>query len=276
VKKTNQKSHASHVNRREFIAISSVVIAGAAVNARAAQLPASVSPLLSIGYFPGLPKDFSNYAQARQLDVMPAASLPTGDPSFLQTSALVRVEGFRRAKSLEAVDADYALVVRYRLSYENGATTPFVAWTRHSEGKVSSSSSPSSFIVPVDADTPLQFELLRSAVLPRRRRGVSIPVQSSGVPADTLIRNANDAESRFALALSGDEKTPKLASGTYFIALRSAADQKEPEWANIRLADTARGQMLDSAYLYERNVMGDRVVNFDYLVITIAHGAAAQ
>lgn len=264
------KSKSSHLDRREFIALSSAVLAGVAMSANAEQLlPASLSPLLSIGYFPGLPKDFKAYGQARQLDCVSAQSLPTGDPSLIRSGAKVRVEAFRRGAGSSPGTFALALTVRFRLSRESDATTPFVAWTYRNDGRLSTESAPSSFYVPVEADDGMQFGLLRSSVLPRRRRSVTNPVSASSVPVDALIRSASDAESRFGLTLDSDASAPKLVPGTYFIALRTDSEQKDVQWSSVRIADVAKGQTLDT-YLYERNVLGDRPVSFDYIVLTIA------
>lgn len=260
-----------HLDRRQFLVLSSVGTVGVAAFGgsdlfAATKNDLTLAPLLSVGYWDGVLSTIATVGSGgvfRNLDVDAAADLPTGDPSFLDGGAQLRVEGlFRSSRD----NMSLALQAAFRPLEHPDATLPFSAWSYSGGGKYESKSAPSKFVVPVEPDSGLRLTLLRSAaVTPHRARPVAI-----GNEAELLGRKSNDVPSVIDFTINTDAGRPRLRRGTYFLALRSSADQKI-DWSTIRIADPKRKENYKKGFLYQRGVLADQVVDFDYLAISVEH-----
>ena len=74
-KKTKRNSH---LDRREFLVLSSVALAGVATSSFAAESASTnVPPLLALGYWRGNKRDADMFAVGNDLKVVPAATIPS-------------------------------------------------------------------------------------------------------------------------------------------------------------------------------------------------------
>jgi hypothetical protein len=229
----------NHVNRREFIATSSLAVAGLSVPSvalHAASKPAILLPI-SVGFW-SAGAEVKGRKISSQTAFDPAKSIASGDPSLFSRGARFAFRGLHRS-----VNSD-SLAVMIDVIYEayDGTKAPFFAFT-HVEGRGhSGSSSRTAFNVPVPTQGAIDLAV-------RARRG-------SGPESGGLV----------SFAVNTAEGALKLNRGVYVFALGDRA----PAWPTITMAAGANADTFSSSSkpLLVSRIDG-RDVDFDYIVMTV-------
>jgi len=229
----------NHVNRREFIAASSLAVAGLTVPSvalHAASKPAILLPI-SVGFW-SAGAEVKGRKISTQTAFEPAKSLLSGDPSLFSTGARFAFRGFHRGANSDAL----AVMVDVIFEAYDGTKAPFFAFT-HVEGRGrAGSSSRTAFTVPVPTQGAIDLAV-------RARRG-------SGPESGGTV----------SFAVNTAEGALKLNRGVYVFALGDRA----PAWPTIKLADGANPDAFTSSSkpLLVSRIDG-RDVDFDYIVMTV-------
>lgn len=254
------------VGRREFLKVGSLGVLGVAALGQplfaAAPEAGQTPPLLSVGYWPGVLGRNPDAASAAA-STGNAVAAPVGDPAFITSGVVVRVRDFYLAPQNRRRNMSLSLIANFRPGYA-GDEAPFFAWSYTREGSRVMESNPIRFTMPVDANDGARLALTRLAAAPRGR-GVGV------TPTATRVPSPSTSALHFTVGQELDRV--KLLRGTYFLALRSAADQKQPDWNLVRTADSSRGEKAAESFLYNRGILDDSPVDFDYLVLEIEAGA---
>ena len=230
-------------DRREFIKLSTgalvTVTLGRGLEAQASPV-AEPGAAVSIGFWQGVPKIARRYRSASAAYLSSAAAVPTGDPAFLRTAAMVSVRGLWRPEELRASPASYALDVMYD---QPAGKVPFMAWSYQASARAAIESKQVTFDTPVDALGTLDLVIARGA----ERHQVRFAVNST------------------AGALN-------LRPGFYFIAFREPGDP-EIDWSRIRIREGSLPNIVDPAgpgILATSDIlMDDDSVPFSYLVLRV-------
>jgi hypothetical protein len=246
------------LQRREFLALGSVAMAGVAASSlsgqvlRAALAPARVVPLLSVGYFAGSIPDLAAGGAGR---VISAESLSAGDGSLAESGIRLRIHGLSRAAGRQPEAGMIGLNTLYRIG---NTRVPQLSWSCSTSAKGVQQAVLASFVVPVDAGSPLEL-----AVSSRALQSVAA-ASFAGTDAarhDLGIVEAN-GRSIAAFSLGAARGAMKLRRGTYLLALRSSQQQRQPDWLSIRFAAPSEG----AAPLL---LQGGAPVSFDYLTLSV-------
>jgi hypothetical protein len=248
--------------RRQFLLLGSSALVGAAATSLPAEILSAAFadttlPLLSVGYLAGTAADLgaSGTPSGR---LVSAASLRSGDASLASSGVRLKVHHFSRADVRRAEPQSIALNVLYRIDGRDDQKTPFVAWTR-SRTAAGVHRSNNRFVVPVSKSSPLELTVARRA--PR--------------VVETAVDFANDEDFRMtegigrslaSLSLGRESGANKLRPGIYVLALRTAEQQRTPDWQSIRFVAPAEGA---APVLVRASLFGHEPVSFDYLAVAV-------
>ena len=226
--------------RREFLRISSVVVAGTAAASfidgtpllAAVTAPASASlPLLSVGYVEKVPE---NGVSAR---LRYAGDLTSGDPGFLKRSAQIVISSYARNAKFRGQDGGFEVDAIFPAhSYTPEKYPRFRAWLALEHKGTESASSGSRFVLPVTSTEGAQL------VVRRLRVGIEAA--------------AKNDEALLPLSLGVESGTLKLQRGVYVVAFREAPGEEVPNWYNLSIA-SANG------------VLSIPNATFSYVMITV-------
>lgn len=257
------------LDRREFMKVSSLGVASVAVFGEqlfaAGGDVSSLPPVLSVGYTAAIlsrkagQETIANSAAAADANAV-------GDPAFIQSGAIVRVREFYVAPQNRRRNMTLSLVADFAPGYD-GSSAPFYAWSYIRQGNRVMESSPIRFTMPIDAIKGAKLTMTRSAAAIRGRS-----VSTTEAIASAQAGTAGSSVLQFTVGQEQDRV--KLQRGTYFVAIRTATDQKQPDWTLVRTADSRRGEQASQAFLYSRGILDDSPVDFDYLVIEVEPGVA--
>ena len=246
------------LQRREFLALGSVAMAGVAASSlsgqvlRVALAPARVVPLLSVGYFAGTLPELAVGGAGR---VIAAESLSAGDGSLAESGIRLRVHGLSRAAGRQPEAGTIGLNTLYRVG---DTRVSQLSWSCSTSARGVQQASLASFVVPVDAGTPLELAVSSRALLPA---GASSLAGTEVARQDLGIVEAN-GRSIAALSLGSARGAMKLRRGTYLVALRSSEQQRQPDWLSIRFAAPSEGAA-------PRLLQARAPVSFDYLTLSV-------
>jgi hypothetical protein len=236
----SEKNH--HINRREFIATGSLVVAGLAIPTGKAIAADGASPLaLSVGFWGGAPRMVRRFISApATFDA--AQSVLTGDPSLFSLGVKLSFRGIYRTQT----DQKRSVLVD-ALQKTADSTLPFFAFTHVEDGVGVRSSPPSAFSMDVDTQGTIDLSF-------RSRFGAQ-------PEASTVV----------SFAINSADGALKLNRGVYIFAFADRA----PEWRTVRFADgmTAAAFVTGGKPLLA-SAIDDRPVGFDYVVMTV--GAASS
>ena len=242
--------------RRKFLVLGSAAVVGAA----AADLPAQMVrtalgldeqwfPLLSVGYLSGSAAELTAPAASLRR-LVGADKLRSGDASLADAGARVTVHEFRRAAERASQPVSVGVNALYRV---DDAKVPFLAWT-YSATRHTTHDMTKSFVMPVDAAHPLELTVANRAPL-------------AGPDAKARDERAvTESKERSIASFSVGEgrRSMKLRRGVYFLALRSGAFDRTPDWRSISV-QTVDGKPV----LVEATVAGYQPVSFDYVTVSI-------
>lgn len=235
-----------HLNRREFIVLSSTAAVGFAAAASATSLlgpnAAIDRPFISVGFWTGAGRTHGVRRSGRP-GLLPATSLTTSDASLISTGARASIRGFWTT----AADTS-ARTVTLQVAYPAlpGATKPlYNAWiTALGPKGASSASNPVTFNVPVDALETVDL---------------IIETTSGGVTRrDTVHFSTNPGQDRIL-----------LNRGVYVIALQREGDPV-PNWSAVRLRDVSaeRADPRGASPLLLDTFGSGPSVPFDYFLVS--------
>jgi len=235
------------LQRRDFLRLSSVAIAGAATTAFADDAIRGVTsafvsqplPLLGIGYC-----DSSSASPHR---VIAAERLASGDSSLGDTVRL-RVAGFRRAEEHAGKPLSIGLNVHY-------PDASFFAWSSASRGRALNVSSPVAVNVPLSDDgLTLSIDAL-----------ITQPAIMRTFTKRILNREPSTSEKSVAsLGFGSSRDQAKLRSGTYIIAIRESNRDAAPDWSALRYVSSADGV----GSVHVAGFLGTQPAPFSYVIIT--------
>lgn len=237
------KAEQPAASRRDFIKLSSGVILAATVGGtdRLYAATTGAPPVVSVGYWAGVPKVARRFRSASQAYLAPASSLLTGDPGFFATGARIAVRGLWRPEHLRTSAASLTIDAMFDV---DGTKVPFFAWSYAANASVTreSRSSNVTFDVPVDALGTLDLVVHRSG----ERQAIRFSVNSA---ADTLM----------------------LRPGFYFLALETG--EQVVDWSRVKIRDGVIPYQLDpkGAGVLSTAMFADdeQPVSFSYLVLWI-------
>ena len=246
------------LQRREFLALGSIAVAGVAASGlsgqvlRVALAPARVVPLLSVGYFAG---SFSDLAAGGAGRVLSAESLSAGDGSLAESGIRLRIHGLSRAAGRQPEAGTIGLNTLYRVG---NTRVPHLSWSCSTYAAGEQQKRSASFIVPVDAGSPLELAVSSRALLPATAASFAA---ADVARQDLGIVEAN-GRSIAALSLGAARGAMKLRRGTYLLALRNSEKQRQPDWLSVRFAAPSEGA---APVLLQ----GGAPVSFDYLTLSV-------
>ena len=224
--------------RREFLRISSVVVAGTAAAGlidgspllAAIRAASPLLPLLSVGYVDSVPEDGSP-ARLRY-----AADLASGDPGFIRSSARIAISSYVRNANFRGQDGGFEVDAIFPvLNYEPERYPRFRSWMAVENGGVESTSPGARFTIPVTSTGGAQF------VVKRLRIG-SQPSTSD--------------EALLPLSIGVESGTIKLQRGVYVVAFRESLGEAEPNWYGLTIRSTNGALSIPDA-------------GFSYVIITV-------
>ena len=205
------------MDRRNFLLISGSAVAVAATTGSDLFLPgahAAAAGGSSLGYWNATltrTKTGALIPGFRDTSISAASALTIGDPSFLGTYGIARVEGLCRRSAPEgSIDVDFVVPL------ENGGETRVQAWSYRREGALVNEAKSASLNIHPQLTAP--FEIVME----------TRPAARSG-------RGIIATQERIELSM-GHENGPKLRPGVYFVAIREQASDSLPEWSDYRVA----------------------------------------
>jgi hypothetical protein len=238
--------------RRDFLVLGSAAVLGAAASSVTASTLVSVAApeagsVLSIGYAPVAAEDAA---------VLHADTLRFSDNTFRDSGVRVTVHGFSAPEKDSLVSVHLSTFVR-----AGESAVPFLAWSHSARAAGPHAVSPrASFLASLDENGTLPFAIERSE-RSRRWSRLFTPIAPA---ADTLPELAKlEATGNVCRLSSGARASAPLRAGTYFIALRRTASERQPDWSSITVDATAA----DASNALRRN---GRPVDFEYVAITVA------
>lgn len=240
------------LNRRQFVALGSVTMAGMAASLplHGAALPGS---FVSVGYTAGRTRlRIGGRGSSAPSSFIDAATLPGGNPEFFRSGAGVRLHGFTRSTPPpvpERIDVD----LLFPIAGEADAA-PFHAFSSVAGGGREMTASPVRFTVPAESTGAVAL------AIERRVADASQPGERIVIPM-----TVND--------LGGSSL--KLTDGLYAIAMLRPGD-RSPDWPAIR-TDVAISPHRKEAVHLVHDVFGETVpVGFDYFLLSVAAADASE
>lgn len=243
---SNMSKKENHIDRREFIAAGSMVVAGLAIPAGKAVAATANAPALpmSVGFWGGAPRLIRRFISA-PATLEAAKSVLTTDASLLSLGAKLSFRGISRAQTTSR----RSVFIDWMQTADDGSRAPFFAFTHVEDGSGVRSSSALSFTTIVPSDGKLDF-LVRSRV-------------GAGPESATSV----------SFAINGAEGALKLNKGIYIFAL----SEREPEWRAIRFAEGMKADaFVTGGKPLLASAIDDRPVDFDYVVMTVGAASSAK
>jgi hypothetical protein len=245
IEKLEKKS--SHHDRREFLKLTSVGIAGIATSAAgsdamrdvAASFLAQPLPLLGVGY--------CNPQSAHPDRVISADRLSSGDSRFGDVPVRLRIVGFRRAGEHAGKSLSIGLNVHY-------PEAQFIAWRSSSRGRTLLNSSPVAASVPVADTRALTLSIDALSERPAALRALASRIAPAG-------SRPRFEESIINLGFGTSDATTKLRRGVYILAFRESAGEGTPAWSSLRYR-------ADDSTLSVAGLEGERPASFSHIVLT--------
>lgn len=242
--------------RRKFLVLGSAAVVGAV----AADVPAQMVrtalgldeqwfPLLSVGYLAGS-VDGMQAPEASLRRLVAADKLRSGDASLARAGARVTVHEFRRAADRASHPVSIGLNALYRV---DDVKVPFLAWTYSADRHATHTTGRNSFVMPMGEGQPLELTVANRA-----------PLGKSGQSVDERLVVESKERTVASFHVGEGRRSMKLRRGVYFLALRSNASERTPDWRSITV-QTVDGQPM----LVETTIAGYQPVSFDYVTVSI-------
>jgi hypothetical protein len=232
-----------HINRRDFIAASSVAVAGLAVPVgKAVAATTDASPLpLSVGFWGGAPRIMRRFISTpATFDA--AQSVLTADASLFSLGARLSFRGISRVTAQRR-----SVMIDWMQTGDDGSRVPFFAYTHMEDGTRVRSSTPSSFTIE-----------------PATQGTVDLAVRSR-------IDSGPETDQTVSFAINTAEGALRLNRGVYIFAF----GERAPEWRAIRFAEGMKADtFVTGGKPLLASAIDDRPVDFDYVVMTV--GAASS
>jgi len=245
------------MHRRQFLATSSVALAGVAICGSSPMFaadPGALSGLTSVAFWDARlthTKTGGLIAAFRGQEVEQAAALPTGDPGFISTSALVSIAGYWRPESRRKQPISINVGVTYFV--ESGQRVKVHAWGFTDGAHGRSRGSAAQLTLPLRIDDPLEISIEKKAPFSPKASADAVPTRN-----ESLSFRMGHAEGM------------KLRPGIYFIAVNEIEGQFNPDWTDVRVAvDQGEAPLNFAGDGPLRYRSSGRAVNFAYLMVAI-------
>ena len=234
------------VNRRQFVVLGSVTMAGIA--ARFPIFAAGVDgSRVSVGYQAGRARlRMGGRGSAAPMSFVDASSVLSGDPRFFRDGARFRLHGFNRATTgtiAERIDVEMLYQV-----LELDEPAKFYAFTSIEGPQRKMTSNPVTFNVPVESTSKVELAIERATL------GANAVAERSSITFDI-----ND----------GSGGALKLNEGLYALALLRNG-QPAPDWSSIRVSSVVSADSKKPLSLVSSSFGGNGDVPFDYLLLSVS------
>jgi hypothetical protein len=236
------------MGRRQFLVLSSVALAGAAVAPRAFASAPAVPSRIALGYAP---------LGEQGLSVTAASDVVASDGAFISRGARLTVHGAAGVSGAPGARRAVELAVNYTV--DDGGTrqiVPFRAWA--ASRTTGEQARPGTFTVPVDAEQRISFAVMTET---GRAPGRMLSRRASLAGTEGELRQRGTP---LALTLQSDPQALKLARGHYVI-VPVAEGEGEPRWSGYTVARNGdRMALVDSS---------GEMAPFEHLVVTVDYAA---
>jgi len=210
----------SQFARRDFLKLSSIVVAG---------LAGGSWPSLAFAGFRTLPKArlSAGFAAAEPEEgeltwLTPAERLLSGDAEFLSRDARVTIRSSSRAAEQNDRSGDAAIdVVFPALGYQPDSYPTYQAWSYRRDRFGQDSSAPVGFRVPIEATQGLQLVFSGSS--------------ESDAPNQPAAPDMEAGDSIFVLSLESSSRVAKLQRGIYVVAYGEKGNAVSPNWSVVAI-----------------------------------------
>jgi hypothetical protein len=260
------------MHRREFLMLGSTAVVGLAATSLPAQVLRSISnprdAALSIGYLDYLPRVSQSFPARTRL--VPAESLSSGDRSFTNSGALIRLVGFWRPLRSRSTPLSATLLTYYPATAAHDKA-PFVVWTYYSDGSRVFDTPRAMVHTPVDEDgIALALITSKPATMVESTHHTTFSRVVSGHVGEVLPSRDDLISDGAGITLSSGRGGLKLRAGTYFVALGQTGTRVD--WSAVRSADLGAASSLDprgAGPLSLASLIGSSPVDFSYLALSI-------